>query len=200
LNKSVFFSVVSLLATPCARSLFASPCSNEAALRIQKQVSFALPEYANQIELARRAAQEIYDHGFLGTGSAINNKPGRPPGMAVAVALDGKVVWAEGFGFSDIEQCVPATPNTKFRIGSVSKPLTAVGVALLAEKKHIDLDAPVQRYVPSFPDKGHAITTRQLLGHLGDILRDVPAENDKAFEHPYRSRSEGRCCVANEWQ
>ena len=200
MNKSVFFSVVSLLATPCARSLFASPCSNEAALRIQKQVSFALPEYANQIELARRAAQEIYDHGFLGTGSAINNKPGRPPGMAVAVALDGKVVWAEGFGFSDIEQCVPATPNTKFRIGSVSKPLTAVGVALLAEKKHIDLDAPVQRYVPSFPDKGHAITTRQLLGHLGDILRDVPAENDKAFEHPYRSRSEGRCCVANEWQ
>ena len=53
--------------------------------------------------------------------------------QALAVALDGKLVWAEGFGFADIEQCVPVTPLTKFRIGSVSKPLTAAGVAVLVE-------------------------------------------------------------------
>jgi serine beta-lactamase-like protein LACTB, mitochondrial len=51
----------------------------------------------------------------------------------------------------------------------VSKPLTAAAVALLYEPGKLDLDAPVQRYVPSFPEKGYPITTRQLAGHLSGI-------------------------------
>jgi CubicO group peptidase (beta-lactamase class C family) len=179
--------------------VFASPCPREAALLTWKNTALAVPEYANQIELARRAAQEIYDHGFVGnSGSAINNRPGRPPGMAVAVAVDGKLVWAEGFGFADLEQCVPVTPLTKFRIGSVSKPLTAAGVEVLAEQKKLDLDAPIQRYVPSFPEKGYVITIRQLLGHLGGIPRDVAAENDRANQHPYHSVAESLKWFTNE--
>jgi hypothetical protein len=82
----------------------------------QQQTVVAAPEYAAQIRIARQAALEIYEHGMLGnSGSAINNKPGRPPGMSVAVAVDGKLVWAEGFGLADLEQCVPASPRTKFR-------------------------------------------------------------------------------------
>jgi CubicO group peptidase (beta-lactamase class C family) len=110
--------------------------------------------------------------------------------MTIAVAVDGRIVWAEGFGFADLEQCVPASPSTKFRIGSISKPLTGTAAALLSEGKRLDLDAPVQRYVSSFPEKGFTISTRQLLGHLGGIPRDVAAENDKTNEHQYHSVTE----------
>src|SRR5467141_2353049 len=93
----------------------------------------------------------------------------RIPGVQVAVAVNGKLVWSEGFGYADVERKRPVTRETQFRIGSVSKPLTAAAVALLYEQGKLDLDAPVQRYVPSFPDKGLPITTRQLAGHLTGI-------------------------------
>jgi len=91
------------------------------------------------------------------------------PGLAIAVAVDGRVVFAEGFGYADLEQRVPAWPSTKFRIGSISKPLTAVALMQLVEQRKVDLDAPVQKYVPSFPDKGTKITPRLLAGHLAGI-------------------------------
>src|SRR6267143_1821276 len=93
----------------------------------------------------------------------------RIPGVQVALAVNGKLAWSEGFGYADAERQQPVTRETQFRIGSVSKPLTATAVALLYEQGKLDLDVPVQRYVPSFPDKGYPITTRQLAGHLAGI-------------------------------
>src|SRR6266478_174630 len=166
-------------------------CKDAAIQESAKQTLIADPEYSKQIQLARRAALEIYNHGFLGnSGSAINNKVGRPPGMSIAVAVNGKLVWAEGFGLADLEQCVPVTPKTKFRIGSTSKPLTSAGAMLLYDQKRLDLDAPIQRYVPTFPAKGQVITTRQLLGHLGGI-RDYNAEESSKLDRDvYHSVSE----------
>src|SRR2546426_6265683 len=86
---------------------------------------------------------------------------GKIPGLQVAVAVGGKLVWSEAFGYADLARKVPVTAETQFRIGSVSKPLTATAVALLYEQGKLDLDAPVQRYVPSFPDRGRPIATRQ---------------------------------------
>src|SRR5438128_9895102 len=94
---------------------------------------------------------------------------GKIPGLQVAVAVGGKLVWSEAFGYADLAREVPVTAETQFRIGGVSKPLTAAAVALLYEEGRLYLDAPVQRYVPSFPDKGYPITTRQLAGHLAGI-------------------------------
>lgn len=91
------------------------------------------------------------------------------PGLAVAVGVEGRLVWSQAFGFADREGGVPATRTTRFRVGSVSKPLTAAAVALLHEKGLLDLDAPIQRYVPSFPEKEFPITTRLLAGHLAGI-------------------------------
>ena len=91
------------------------------------------------------------------------------PGFAIAVAVEGKLVWSEAFGYADLEAKRPATTATQFRIGSVSKPLTADAVAQLYEKGKLDLDAPIQRYVPTFPGKGAVITTRLLGGHLAGI-------------------------------
>jgi len=91
------------------------------------------------------------------------------PGLAVALAVDGQIVFSEGFGYADLEERVPVWPTTKFRIGSVSKPLTAVALVQLVDQGKIDLDAPVQTYVPTFPDKGGKITPRLLAGHLAGI-------------------------------
>ena len=91
------------------------------------------------------------------------------PGLSVAVAADGEIVWSEGFGYADLEHRVPVTPLTRFRIGSVSKPVTAAALATLYEEGKLDLDAPVQRYVTAFPEKRWPVTTRQLGGHLAGI-------------------------------
>ena len=91
------------------------------------------------------------------------------PGLAVAVARNGVVVWSEGFGTADVEQRVPVTRDTLFRIGSVSKVLTAAGVARLVEEGRLDLDAPIQEYVPEFPLKQWPVTTRQLAAHTSGI-------------------------------
>src|SRR5256886_8841079 len=93
----------------------------------------------------------------------------RIPGVQVAVAINGTPVWSEGFGYADAARRRPVTRETQFRIGSVSKPLTAAAVALLYEQGELDLDAPIQRYVPTFSEKGDPITTRQLAGHLAGV-------------------------------
>lgn len=103
-------------------------------------------------------------------------KAKRIPGLSVAVARTGEVVWSEGFGFADLEQGVPVTTLTRFRLGSVSKVLTVAGVARLVEDGALDLDAPVQRYVPHFPVKPWPVTTRQLTGHLSGIRHYADAD------------------------
>jgi CubicO group peptidase (beta-lactamase class C family) len=83
--------------------------------------------------------------------------------------VNGEVIWAEGFGLADLEHGIGVWPETKFRIGSVSKPYTAAAVGLLVQQGRLDLDAPVQQYVPSFPEKRWPVTTRQLAGHLAGV-------------------------------
>jgi serine beta-lactamase-like protein LACTB len=106
------------------------------------------------------------------------------PGASIAVMMDGRMVWSQGFGLADVEQQVPATPRTVFRIGSVSKPLTAAALALLVEQGKVDLNAEVQRYVPAFPRKRYPITVRQVAGHLAGIRHYRPGEfeNQRHFD------------------
>lgn len=91
------------------------------------------------------------------------------PGLQIAVSVDEEPVWSGGFGYADLEHKVPVWPVTKMRIGSVSKTLTSAAVGKLFEAGKLDLDKPVQAYVPSFPKKRYEITTRQVAGHLAGI-------------------------------
>jgi serine beta-lactamase-like protein LACTB len=91
------------------------------------------------------------------------------PGVSVAVAVNGQVVFKKAYGWADLENSVPATPESLFRTASVAKPMTAVGALELSEQGKLDLDAPIQKYCPAFPAKPWTITTRQLLGHLSGI-------------------------------
>jgi len=99
---------------------------------------------------------------FMATSSA--------PGVSVAVVKNGEYVWAAGFGMADLENSVPATTQTLYRLASVSKPITAIATMQLWQQGKLDLDAPVQKYCPAFPEKSEGpITTRELLSHLAGI-------------------------------
>lgn len=105
------------------------------------------------------------------------------PGASITVMRGGRVIWSEGFGMADLEQQVPVTPLTRFRVGSVSKSLTAVAIGRLVEEGRLDLDQPIQRYVPTFPVKRWPVTTRQLAGHLGGVRHYRTAEENIVTRH-----------------
>ena len=91
------------------------------------------------------------------------------PGLSVAVGAGGDLVWAEGFGWADLENRVPVSPGTRFRIGHASKALTSAAVGLLLEKGRLHLYDEIQTHVPAFPTKQWPITLRQLMGHVAGV-------------------------------
>jgi CubicO group peptidase (beta-lactamase class C family) len=94
------------------------------------------------------------------------------PGLSVAVGVGGDIVWAEGFGWANIENRVPVAPGTRFRIGTASTALTSAAVGLLLEKGRLKLDDEIQTHVPAFPKKQWPVTLRQLMGHLAGVRTD----------------------------
>ncbi len=119
------------------------------------------------------------------------------PGAAVSVSVEGQIAWSEGFGYADLEQQVPVMPGkTRFRIGSVSKPLTAAALGVLYDEGKIMLDAPVQKYAPGFPEKRWPITLRLLAGHLSGI-RHYYGEEFLSTKR-YDTVSEGLSLFAND--
>ena len=93
------------------------------------------------------------------------------PGCAAGVYQNGRVLFAKGYGSSNIEYAVPITPQTPFIMGSVSKQFTAAAIALLVQDGRIRLDDDVHKYVPELPDYGKKITIDQLVHHTSG-LRD----------------------------
>jgi CubicO group peptidase (beta-lactamase class C family)/tetratricopeptide (TPR) repeat protein len=99
----------------------------------------------------------------------------RIPGMTVGFVKDG-YTWVKGFGCADLENRVPATGNSSYRLASITKTMTAAAVLQLVDRGKISLDAEVQAYVPYFPHKKWPITIRQLLSHLSGLRHNSEAE------------------------
>ena len=102
------------------------------------------------------------------------------PAVSVALVDDQDVVWAEGFGLARPSDSIPATANTIYRVGSVSKLFTDLAVMQLVERDQLDLDAPIQDYLPDFgPENpwGVPITLRQLMSHRAGLVREPPVGN-----------------------
>ncbi len=92
------------------------------------------------------------------------------PGISVSVSVGGELVWSKGFGYADMEAMTEVDPGlTMFRVGSVSKTLTAATLGQLYEQGKIDFDNEVQVYTPDFPKKKYPITVRQVAGHTAGI-------------------------------
>src|SRR5437763_2423843 len=140
----------------------------------------AVPAQQKNLSQEKRVAIEKAVASFMAANSV--------PGLSAAVVLDGEPRWSEGFGMADLENYSPATSSTLFRLGSISKPISATAVLELRERGGLDLDAPVQKYCPAFPPKEWPVTTRELLGHLGGIRHynpdgkgDVPEDSARHF-------------------
>ncbi len=103
----------------------------------------------------------------------------RVMGLSIALVERGELVWAEGFGYADRSRKIRATADTIYRIGSISKPITATAVMQLAEQKRINLDQPLQNYLPEFSVQSRfqttadSITVRNLLSHHSGLPTDI---------------------------
>ena len=159
--KSVFVTALLLISMP----LFAG-----AEVKLQEQ-----PEVADAIRVFDKwVRQHISDRNV--------------PGLSIAIVYDQEIVWAEGYGYSDLEEKVPATPSTVYRIGSITKLFTSTAVLQLRDQGKLRLDDPVSLYLPwfsvrnPFPDAPE-ITIRQLLTHTAGLSReaDFPYWTDHIF-------------------
>jgi CubicO group peptidase (beta-lactamase class C family) len=101
------------------------------------------------------------------------------PALSVAIVNGNELQFNRAYGTTDIENGVKALPVTVFRIASTSKPLTAVAAMQLVDRGALDLDAPVQKYVPAFPEKPFPVTTRHLLAHLSGIRHYRAGEGER---------------------
>lgn len=100
------------------------------------------------------------------------------PGVAVGVVHDQQLVWSKGFGYADVKNRVPMTPQVKFRVASHSKMFAAVAIMQLREEGKLRLDDPVQKHLPWFkakpagPDDGD-VTIEHLLSHMSGLQREA---------------------------
>jgi len=118
-------------------------------------------------------------------------------GLSVAVIHNEKE-WTAAYGYADLENRVKTTPASRFRLASVTKPMTAVGILLLVQQGKVKLDEQVQTYVPGFPQKKYPVTIRQLLGHLSGIshYKNYDAEANTTRQMP----TEDALAIFKEWE
>ncbi|MBT7010670.1 MAG: serine hydrolase, partial [Flavobacteriaceae bacterium] len=100
--------------------------------------------------------------------------------ISIALVSDQKIVWASGFGYEDPKNLIPADANTVYRVGSVSKLFTDMAIMQRVEKGELNLDAPIQKYIPDFTPNNPfdiPITLRQLMSHRSGLIREPKKGN-----------------------
>jgi CubicO group peptidase (beta-lactamase class C family) len=105
------------------------------------------------------------------------------PSVSAAAVRDGEIVWSRAVGLADVENGEEATPDHQYRIASVTKTVTAVGLMQLRDEGKVDLDDPLDRHLT---DAAQAPTLRQLLSHLSGMQREVPGDVWETLEMPTR--------------
>jgi D-alanyl-D-alanine carboxypeptidase len=108
----------------------------------------------------------------------------RSPGLAIGIVEDGRIVYARGFGYSDLTKHARWSPGTQTYLGSISKQFTAAAILLLQQDGKLKLDDPVTRYVPELTI-ANAVTIRQLLDQTAGLPDLLAAEGD----HPDLTKS-----------
>jgi CubicO group peptidase (beta-lactamase class C family) len=135
-------------------------------------ISARTQNYSEEIQKADSISQQFFDKHTL-------------PGLSISVYKDDKTVWSKGYGYADIENKIPVSPSeTLFRIGSVSKTITAAGLGRLIQNDVINPDDEIHKWVNNFPKKKYPISVKQVAGHIAGIrsYRGDEYMNTKKFE------------------
>ena len=149
--KIVYLALFSLLLGGCAS---APP----------RPTSVAKNDYASTKEyIAKLIQYEMKKHAIAG--------------VSIALVDDQQIIWSEGFGFANQENKIPATAETLYRVGSISKLFTATAAMQLVEQSKLDIDQPLKTYIPKFSIKSRypnseQITPRTLMTHHSGLPRD----------------------------
>src|SRR5437868_912947 len=91
------------------------------------------------------------------------------PGVAVAVLHNGTNIHCKGYGLANMELNCPITPDTVFRMSSITKPFTAIAILMLQEQGKLNITDPITTYFPDYPSHGHNITVEHLLTHTSGL-------------------------------
>src|SRR5215469_16068996 len=97
------------------------------------------------------------------------NRPDAP-GASVMIIQHGKVLLAKSYGLANLEEKIAATPDSNYRLASVTKQFTAMCIMILADEGKLSLDDPITKFFPEFPAYGKQITIRHLLNHTSGLL------------------------------
>ncbi len=113
------------------------------------------------------------------------------PGLSIGIVYNQELIWAKGYGFADLDNQIPATPSTVYRIGSISKVFTATAILQLRDAGKLQLDDPVVRHLPWFKIKnpyadGPTITIWHLLTHTAGLPADAAGVDFKSYTGPQR--------------
>jgi len=98
-------------------------------------------------------------------------------GATVAVSRGGRTLHSAGYGYADLENRIPATENTLYHVGSITKEFTAAAVLLLVEEGRVELDRPITEYLPDLPSQLEAVEVRHLLNHTGGVRNYTTMES-----------------------
>lgn len=148
------------------------------------------PKWTGAVEQGRQLARaRLAEQNLPGLSVAVG-VAGDGLGQELGQKLGQEIVWAEGFGWANLENRVPVAPGTRFRIGHASKALTSAAVGLLREKGRLHWDDEIQTYVPAFPKKQWPVSLRQLMGHVAGV-RHYRGEGDYTVSAHCERASEG---------
>lgn len=125
-------------------SAFAYGVANKNAIINDADVKTEKAERRLSLEAKKEKARETIVRQMVTAGI---------PGLSVGVSVNGGIEWREGFGFANLESGSRCTEDTVMRIASISKPITAAITARLVQDGRLDLDSPIQKYLPNFPAK-----------------------------------------------
>jgi CubicO group peptidase (beta-lactamase class C family) len=145
-----------------------------ALLRGERELARFLADHGARTNAPMPPAEQLTDALF---SDAISNNV---PGAAVLVAQNGKVLFKKGYGLADVPHNTPITPETRFRIGSITKQFTASAILKLQEEGKLSVADKLSKYFPDFP-RGDEVTLRHLLTHTSGIhsYTDKPGFMDK---------------------
>ncbi|WP_207431430.1 serine hydrolase domain-containing protein [Sabulibacter ruber] len=135
------------------------------------------PEHEGSFSTFSRSEEEVQDPAPIETlADFLANEvlaEGKIPGITLAIAQHGELVFARGYGQADVELEVPVDLETVYRANAITQQFTAALILRLVEAGKLSLDDPITQYLPEFPTQDHQVTLRHLLSHTSGIGKDL---------------------------